>query len=148
RRKDAVMTTISGISNTLSPLIQSILDRRSQLDDLQRQLGTGQKADTFAGLGSQSGLTVGLNAQLAALGSYDETITNVSTRINLGQTALTEMSNVAQSVKAATLQPKFDIDSSGQTSVQKTARDQLDQLLGLINTQAGDRYLFSGSGTD
>src|SRR5262245_19356893 len=117
------MTTISGISNTLSPLIQSILDRRSELDDLQRQLGTGQKAATFAGLGPQSGLTVGLNAQLAAIGSFDEAITNVGTRINLAQTALAEMSKVAQSVKAATLQQTFDIDSSGQTSVQKTARD-------------------------
>ena len=40
---------------------------RSQLDDLQRQLGTGKKSDTYAGLGLDRGLTVGLRSQLSAI---------------------------------------------------------------------------------
>ena len=58
--------TISGVSSNIAPLIQSALDINKQLDDLQRQLGSGQKADTYAGLGSQSGIAVALNAQLSA----------------------------------------------------------------------------------
>src|ERR1043166_672062 len=99
--------TISDVGPLLSPTILTIHDIRTQLDDLQRQLGIGEKADTFAGLGPQAGLAVGLQVQ-----------------------------------------PAFSIDATGQTSAQKTARDQLDQILAALNLQAGDRYLFSGSASN
>ena len=51
-------------------------------------------------------------------------------------------------VKASTLGPNFAIDSTGQTTVQKSIQSQLDQILSLLNTQAGDRYLFSGKASD
>ena len=76
---------ISGVSPSLAPLIQSALDINNQLNDLQRQLGSGQKADSYAGLGSQSGIAVSLNAQMAALSSFDTTMTNVGTTISLQQ---------------------------------------------------------------
>jgi flagellar hook-associated protein 3 FlgL len=137
--------TISGVGNSISPVIQSVLDMRKQLDDLQRQLGTGQKADTFAGLGSQSALATGLSAQLGAIGSFDDTMTIVGTRIVIAQTALNQISDVGSQVKAATLLPNFNIDSTGQTSEQKTATDQLDQVLSLLNSQVGDRFMFAGT---
>src|ERR1700732_4340890 len=128
---------ISDIGPLLSPTLLTIHDIRTQLDDLQRQLGTGEKADTFAGLGPQAGLAVGLKAQLAALGTLDDTIGTIGTRISLAQTALAQISGVRQSVQGATVQPSFTIDATGQTSAQKTARDQLDQILAALNIQAG-----------
>ena len=139
---------IPDIGPLLSPTIQSITSIRAQLDDLQRQLGTGEKADTFAGLGVQAGVAVALQAQLTALGGFDDTIGTIRTRISLAQTALGQISSVRQSVQGETVQPSFSIDATGQTSVQKTARDQLDQILAALNIQAGDRYLFSGAATD
>ena len=50
-------------------------------------------------------------------------------------------------MKSATL-TQFTIDSSGQTATQRTASSQLDEILGLLNTPAGDRYLFSGRAVD
>ena len=138
--------SLSVIGSSISPVIQSALEMRRQLDDLQRQLGTGQKADTFAGLGPQSGLATGLSAQLSAISSFDDTITVVGTRIGITQMALSQISDVGLQVKSATLLPNFNIDGTGQTSEQKTAFYQLDQILGLLNTQVGDRYVFSGSG--
>jgi flagellar hook-associated protein 3 FlgL len=137
--------TVSGIGSNLSPVIQSVLEMRRQLDDLQRQLGTGQKADTFAGLGPQSDLATSLSAQLAAIGSFNDTITIVGTRIGIAQSALSQISEVGSEVKAATLMPNFNIDGTGQTTEQKTAQDQLDQILSLLNTQVGDRFVFSGT---
>src|SRR5262249_29489398 len=139
---------ISGVGSSISPLLQSVLDIDHQLQDLQRQLATGEKSDTFASLGSQASVTVGLNAQLSAISGYDDPITNVGTSINLAQTVLSQISSVASSVKTATVAPSFDVDGTGQTSAQKTARDQLDQMLGALNTQGADGYLFSGSATD
>ena len=137
---------ISGVSSNLSPLLQNVLRINSQLDDLQRQLGTGQKADSYAGLGAQSGIVIALNAQLAAISSYDDTMTNIGTSISIQQSVLQQIASVGSTVQAATVLPKYAIDGTGQTSVQKTARDQLNQILSSLNTQGGNGYLFSGSG--
>jgi flagellin-like hook-associated protein FlgL len=123
-----------------------VLNINSQLDDLQRQLGTGQKADTYAGLGSQGGIAIALNAQLSAIRSYDETIANVGTSISLQQSVLQQIASVGSTVQAATAQPNYAIDSSGQTAVQKSAQDQLDQILSALNSKGGNGYLFSGGG--
>ena len=140
--------TISGISSNLAPLVQSALDINKQLDDLQRQLGSGQKADTYAGLGPQSGVTVALNAQLSALSGFDDTITNVGTTVSLQQLVLQQIATLGNTAKTATLQPNYTIDSTGQTTAQKTATDQLDQILSLLNTQGANGYMFSGSALD
>jgi flagellar hook-associated protein 3 FlgL len=137
--------TVSSVSSTIAPLLQSTLNINDQLNDLQRQLGTGEKAETYAGLGSQSGITVALNAQLAALSSFGDTITNVGTTISLQQSVLQQIASVGSTVQTAAVQPKFAIDGSGQTTVQKTAQDQLNQVLSALNSQGGNGYLFSGN---
>ena len=138
--------TVSGVSSNMAPLIQSALDINKQLDDLQRQLGSGQKADTYAGLGSQSGIAVALSAQLSAINSFNDTMTNVGTTISIQQTVLQQIASIGSTVQSATAQSSFAVDSTGQTTSQKTAQSQLDQVLSLLNTQGGNGYLFSGSG--
>jgi hypothetical protein len=86
--------SISIIGSQTSLIVQSLVDMRAQLDDLQRQLGTGKKSDTYAGLGLERGMAVGLRARLSALGGYDEAITNVGVRINLAQSALGRLTDV------------------------------------------------------
>jgi flagellin-like hook-associated protein FlgL len=137
--------TVTGVSSSISPLIQSAVNIDNQLTTLQQQLGSGQKSTTYSGLGPQSGVTVALSAQLAALSSYNDTITNVGTTISLQQSVLQQISSLGSSVQTATVQPQFAIDSTGQTTVQKTAQFQLDQILSMLNTQGGNGYLFSGS---
>ncbi len=138
--------TVSGVSSNIAPLIQSALDINQQLQTLQQQLGSGEKSTTYAGLGSQSGITVALNAQLAALSSFNDTITNVGTTVGLQQSVLQQIASVGSSVQAATVQQgSFAIDGTGQTTVQETAQAQLGQILSMLNTQGGNGYLFSGS---
>ena len=85
--------TISSIGGKAATAIQSLVDLRSTLDDLQRQLSTGKKAATYAGLGVDRGVTVGLRSQLSAISSYDSTADNVQTRINVAQTSLGRISS-------------------------------------------------------
>jgi flagellin-like hook-associated protein FlgL len=140
--------SISAVAANISPVIQSVLEMRRKLDDLQRQLGTGMKADTYAGLGPHIGLAVGLTRQLDAITSFNDTITVVGTRIGIAQTALTQIADAGNQVKSGTLLPNFVIDGTGQTNAQKSAYYQLDQILSLLNTQVGDRFLFSGTAVD
>jgi flagellin-like hook-associated protein FlgL len=138
--------TVSSISSASNPIVQSLIDMRAQFDDLQRQLSTGQKSATYSGLGSGRGLSVTLNAQLSAMSGFDDSIDMVGTRLQLAQTALGGMADVGNSIKALVVQG----GSSGgnATGAQLTAQSSLQQLLGLLNTQSGGRYLFSGRATD
>jgi flagellar hook-associated protein 3 FlgL len=140
--------TVMGISGTAQLMTQSLVDLRSQLDDLQRQLSTGQKSDTFAGLGVQRGLTVGLQSQLATMSGFDTTITNVGTRLSVAQTALQQIDQSAHTIKQTAVNSSFAIGQNGQTTDQQTASGQLDQVLAALNTQVGDNYIFSGMSPD
>jgi flagellar hook-associated protein 3 FlgL len=139
--------TVTGVGQRSSVAVQALVDMRSQLTDLQRQLGTGKKSTTYAGLGVDASLAIGLRGKLSAMTGYADAITNVGTRISLQQSALARISDLGNAVKGATLGP-FDIDGSGQTTAQRSASAQLDEVFGLLNTQVGDRYLFSGRAVD
>lgn len=140
--------SISGISSQTSLVVQSLVDMRRQLDDLQRQLGTGKKSDNYAGMGIDRGFAVGLRAHVASLGGYDDAISNVGVRITLAQTALTRISDIGHQIKTDAFQSQAAITSDGHTANQQAAYNGLDELLGLLNTKAGDRYLFSGRSPD
>jgi flagellin-like hook-associated protein FlgL len=139
--------SISGIGSRSSIGIQALLDMRQQLDDLQRQLGTGKKSDTYAGIGIDRGLLVGLRNRLSALDGYESTITNVNVRIDLAQSALGRIGDIGRALKSTAFQSST-VETNGTTLAQTTAYSNLGEILGLLNTQAGDRYLFSGSGAD
>src|ERR1041384_2366803 len=139
---------VTGVGVTSSLVVQSLGDMRSTLADLQRQLGTGKKSTTYAGLGIDRGLAVGLRAKLAAITGYSDSITQVGVRVNLQQTALSQIASLNNTVKSAALTQGFELDGSGKTSTQRSAMAQLDQLLAVLNTPAGDRYLFSGRAGD
>lgn len=140
--------TVSSINGTSAAMIQSLVGLRSQLDDLTRQISTGQKSTTYAGLGSQRGVAVSLRSQLSAIDGFDNTAANVNTRINIANTALTSMGDIVTNMKAAIAQSTNVSGINGASQTQSTAKYSLDGALGLLNTQAGDRYLFGGKVTD
>jgi len=140
--------SVSSIANSSALAVQQLVNMRKQFDELQRQLSTGQKSATYAGLGLDRGISVSLNSQLSAISGYDNTIDNVMTRINLMDTALSGMIDLTTMVKKAMADAPVGPNGSGVTLAQQTAQNSLDQLLGMLNTRAGDRYLFSGRATD
>src|SRR5436853_2183587 len=95
---------VTGIGGASALTLQSISDMRTQLDDLQRQLGSGQKTTTYAGLGLDAGLTVGLRSQLNSITGYQSTINQVGVRLDLMQTALSQFTSVSGQAKGTILQ--------------------------------------------
>ncbi len=139
---------ISGLGTSSALSVNSLISLRSRLNDLERQLGSGKKSIDYAGLGIDRGLSVGLRARMTAIKTYKDTITNVDVRLKLAQSALTRISSITRSVKSVTQMSPFEIDGSGQTNAQRSAQTQLDEIFSLLNTRAGDRYLFSGRAVD
>ena len=46
--------SISGVNTTTAIMVQQLVNLRTQLDDLQRQLSTGNKVETYSGISSQA----------------------------------------------------------------------------------------------
>lgn len=139
------MSSIGGIGARSLLMVQSLVDMRAQLGDLQRQMATGKKSDTYAGIGLDRGLTVGLRSQLSAIGSYKDTIGNVGVRVNVANSALTRIGELGREMKAVAGQLNSSIQ---RTTAKETAKNAVDEIIGLLNTQVGDRYIFSGLASD
>ncbi len=140
--------SVSAVGSQAAIAVQQLVNMRSQFDDLERQLSTGQKSATYAGLGTGSGVTVGLNAQLSGLGAFDNSINIVNTRIGLMSNALTSMTKIASSVQSVIDNTTPPATSAAPGIAQQTGYSSLGQLLDLLNTQTGGHYLFSGNTTD
>jgi flagellar hook-associated protein 3 FlgL len=137
---------LTGIGSSIATSALAQQNMQNQLDVLSRQLGTGQKAAVYSDLGAQAGITVGLDAQLSALSGFDNTNTTVTTTLGIEEGTLSQIGDIGNSVQSSATQPAaFTLNASGQTALQSNAAGQLDELLGLLNTQVGDNYLFSGS---
>ncbi len=139
---------INGVGNTNFLLGQSIIDLKSQLDTLQTQLATGKKSTDYSGMGSNEGFAIFARAQLSNLSAFSTTMTNINTTIDTTNTALQSFSDIAKQVQTAAGSGGAIVLGSGQTVNQQTALLQLKSMLEMLNTQAGDRYLFSGSAID
>jgi flagellin-like hook-associated protein FlgL len=138
--------SITGPGSITAANVQAVNNMNNQLNTLSAELGTGQAAQTYSGLGSQAGLALALSAQLSAINGYSSTATTVGTTLSIAQSALTQLGDSGSAVQqSVSEQGAFTLDNNGQTSTQQAAAAQLDQILSLLNTQVGNNYIFSGS---
>jgi flagellin-like hook-associated protein FlgL len=143
------MPSISGLSSSAFIKAQQLVGMQKQMSDLSLQLTTGKLSQDYGGLGIDRGLDVNVRGALARLSSYKDSITTVSTRVQLQNTSLTRLNTIAQNMRSNTLPPfDFTLVANGQTNVQIQAKNSLDEAVSLLNQRAGNTYLFSGSASD
>ena len=132
-----------GFNNSLFG--QAVLNLNNQLTNLSTQLATGEKSTTYSGMGSGESFAIAARSQLSNISAFSTTITNVNTSINAANTALQSLSSISTTVQSDAASTPQDINSTGQTIGQQNALTELSSMVGILNTQAGDRFLFSGS---
>jgi flagellar hook-associated protein 3 FlgL len=143
------MSTITGLSSNAAINAQMLVQMQQQLSKLSLQLSTGKQAQTYGGLGIDAGLDVNIRNNLSRLSSYQNAITTVSTRVQLQNTSLDQLNTITQGTRTATLPPlDFTLVANGQTNAQILANNNFNEALSLLNQQAGNTYLFSGSATN
>jgi flagellar hook-associated protein 3 FlgL len=139
---------INGIGSNTSLLGQSVLNIKNQLNTLQVQLATGEKSTTYSGMGTGEGFAIAARAQLSNITGYQTTITNAGTTITAANTALQALATTSSNVETAANSGSQTLNSNGQTAGQVTAISQLSSMLSILNTQAGNGYIFSGAATN
>ena len=127
---------------------QAVQNLNNQLTTLSTQLATGEKSTTYSGIGVGEGFAIAARSQLAAISAFTDTITNVNTTINAANTALQSLSKISGQVQSDAASTPQNLSSTGQTIAQQNALTELGSIVGILNTQVGDRFIFSGSAID
>ena len=132
-----------GFNNSLFG--QAVQNLNNQLTNLSTQLATGEKSTSYSGMGSNEGFAIAARSQLSNISAFTTTITNVNTSISAANTVLQSLSDIGATVQSDAQTTPQNLNSTGQTIGQQNALTELSSVVGILNTQAGDRYLFSGS---
>src|SRR5438270_71840 len=137
--------SISSINYSSSVLGSQIRNINQQLTDLSTQLSTGKLSQNYSGMGTNEGFAIAGRAQLSNIAAYTDTMTNVNVSINLANTALQSLTTIRNTVQTGSANTAQDLNVNGQTVAQNTAAAQFGSMVGVLNTQSGNRYLFSGT---
>ena len=137
---------INGITYGTSFILnQSVLNLKNQMTALQSQLSTGTKSTSYAGMGTNEGFAIAARSQMANISAFTDTQSNINTDIGIANTQLQAMVDIGTTVLNSANSSIQTLNSAGQTIAQQTASSQLSSMIGILDVQAGDRYLFSGS---
>jgi flagellin-like hook-associated protein FlgL len=142
--------SITGPGSITAQNIMAVNAMNDQLNKLSTELSTNQAAQTYSDLGSQAGIVLSLNSQLAAITGYGNTATTVGTTLSVAQSTLSQLDTTRTQIQQSIGQQgtTFTLNTNGQTSIQASAQTQLGNILSLLNTQVGDNYIFSGNASN
>ena len=126
-------------------LNQSVQTLKNQMMVLQSQLTTGNKSTTYAGMGVNEGFAIAARSQLSGISAFTDTMSVINANIGVANTVLQAMNDIGKKIQNSSNSSSQTLNTAGQTIAQQTATSQLSSMLGILNTQAGDRYLFSGT---
>ncbi len=124
---------------------QSVRNINNQLSDLSTSLATGVKSQSYAGMGVNEGFAIAARSQLANISAFSDTMTNVNTIVGAANSAVQSLSSITGQVQGNAAATSKNITSTGQTIGQQNALSQLSAIVGILNTQVGDRFIFSGT---
>jgi hypothetical protein len=121
---------------------------RATLTDLQRQLATGKKADSYGGLGFDRRTSLDFRARMANIDGYLKNIDNATLRLSVMNQTTSSLSKLALDGVASTLPGGYNPGTNGLTNAQVIADGALKQTIDALNADVNGRYLFSGRSTD
>lgn len=143
------MTRLSvGDASLTSILARQGADLRAQVQRASTEVATGRHSDIGAALRGDVSPLLAIDASLARLAAYRSTAADAGFQTAAMQGAITGLSSLAGGISATLLRSR-DFPTPAQVdSVAADARGRLESAMGLLNTQAAGRAVFSGIATD
>jgi flagellar hook-associated protein 3 FlgL len=125
-----------------------LVNQRNAMDVLQQQLASQMRSDTYAGLGVQRVTSLEMRQKLSITEGYQATITDVAGRLKFSDLSLDRMGSISDEMNALIAPSSYSTTLNGQPLATNSARLKLDEMIDLLNSQYGGRYLFSGRSSD
>lgn len=121
---------------------------RTQLDDLQRQLATKKRSETYGDLGIERRTSLDLNAKISSIDAWLSGIQLADVSLKLSTNAVETFADLTNETKNDVRSNSYVASASGRSAPQILAEEKFKQTLDLLNTDVNGRYLFSGRTTD
>jgi flagellar hook-associated protein 3 FlgL len=137
------MTRISTAAEN-SLVLYYMQQNQSNLDNLNTQISTGDKAQTYSQIPQQTSQLVDLRTETAQQQGFTNTITVLSTRM---QTMSLSLQQIESSVSAFAAQLPGSAFSQSNPTISQQAAGLLQQVAGYLNVQDGSGYVFGGTDT-
>ncbi len=121
-----------------------LLDLRNSMAELQRQMATQKRSDTFSGLGSDAGTIQKLRTDTNDIQRYMKNIDRISIRTQMMSDAMTEAVKIGREVmNSMRMQTREGEVEMGAINV--VASENLQFLQDLMNTNYQGAYVFAGN---
>jgi flagellar hook-associated protein 3 FlgL len=136
-----------GDASLTNILARAGADLRAQVNRSAQEVASGRPADLGKALGGDLSPLLAIDASLARLSAYGRATTDAATLAAAQQAAVAGLSSLAEGI-TTTLLAARDFPTPAQIStVAAEAKGRLASAIGLVNTQAGGRAVFSGTET-
>lgn len=138
------MTTISTAAQ--NSLIQYYLQQnQSAMNDLNAEVSTGLKAQTYSQIAPQASQLVDFRTQTAQQQGYINSINTLSTRLSTMNLSIDQIRQNVQSFNSNLANEAYN---NSQPDITTQAKLLLQQIAGFLNTQDGTSYVFGGTDTN
>lgn len=129
--------------------ISAILDQQAQLNHTQQQLSTGRRIVTPADDPAGAAQALGLQSAIDTNAQYQKNGDAATARLDLEQSALTQVQNVLQRVRTLTVEANNGTQTNeSRSSIAAELSQSLKSLISLGNTRdSNGEYIFAGSRT-
>ncbi len=121
---------------------------QGQLGALQGQLASGERAGTLAELGSDRSYSLSTRARLDKIQTFSDVITTLDLRLTVLDKAVARLDQIEGDTRTISTPGGYGSNDVNLTLMPVRARASLDEVLTLLNSEAGGRYLFAGNSTE
>lgn len=125
-----------------------LVSLRNQLNDLQRQLSTGKKSETYGGLGIDRRVSLDAHAKVSNIDGWLHGIQQAELRVQFANQTISGFNKLTQDAKGDVRAASYVATSTGKTAGQILVEDKFKQAIDQLNVDIDGRYLFSGRSTD
>jgi flagellar hook-associated protein 3 FlgL len=127
-------------------MIASALRTQSTMANQQIQEASGLISSDFGGLGSSAQQVLNLQVSVTRAQSYIDAATQTNSKILVMYSAVNSVSDLVTQFRTL-LTSASSASSTDAASVTESAKNMLEQMASLLNTQYNGGYLFGGSAT-
>ena len=117
---------------------------RNQGSDLERQLSTGRRAESYAGLGVKRGPALDMRARLNGLESFQSNIKDANLRMSMLMQSVEGLDKVSARTRSMLVAPASNVFGGGVPQEQIMAQGDLKLAIDMLNADINGRHLFSG----
>ncbi|KAF0116566.1 MAG: hypothetical protein FD150_268 [Rhodobacteraceae bacterium] len=143
-----MMRVSVGDASLTNILARQGADLRGQVQRAAQEVASGKHSDIGATLRGDFAPLLAIDASLSRLSAYRSTATDAAVHTAAQQSAISGLSQLASGISTALLGAR-DVSTPAQVNtLAADARGRLASAVGLLNTQASGRAVFSGQATN